>query len=86
MKGYSQIGNNLEGLGAVKLNTAMVEDLVDINDVSVDKALPDNERVVEYVRQIKNPRHFKCGKFTIHARFDENSPSLADRLQSMASL
>ena len=34
--------------------------LVDIRDVAVDKKLPREERVAEFVRQIKNPYH--CGK------------------------
>ena len=41
--------------------------LVDIRDVAVDKKLPREERVAEFVRQIKNPYHFKCGKFTVRA-------------------
>ena len=37
--------------------------LVDIQDVSVDPNLPKEERIAEFVRQIKNPYCFKCGKF-----------------------
>ena len=62
------------------------EALVDIRDVTVDKNLPDEERLIEYVRQIRNPHHFKCGKYTIRARFDENGPPLADCLQRLAAL
>jgi len=58
-------------------------ELVDIRDVSVDKNLPKHERIVEYVRQIKNPYRFRCGKFTITARFAESGPTLEDCLQQM---
>ena len=60
--------------------------LVDIRDVSVDKSLPDDKRSVEYVRQIKNPHLFKCGKYTIHARYDENGPPLSDSLLRLYAL
>lgn len=36
--------------------------LVDIRDVSVDKNLTREERVAEFIRQIKNPYCFKCGR------------------------
>ncbi len=60
--------------------------LVDIKDVSVDKSLPKDERIAEYVRQIRNPFYFKCGKYTIRARFAENGPSLEDCLQRLVAL
>jgi hypothetical protein len=62
------------------------DSLVDIKDVSVDRTLPKSERIVEYVRQIKNPFCFKCGKYTIRARFAENGPSLEDCLQRLVAL
>jgi len=54
--------------------------LVDIRNVSVDRNLPKNERIAEYVRQIKDPYHFKCGKFTVTAKFTEGGASLEDCL------
>lgn len=58
-------------------------DLVDIREVTVDKSLPKRERIAEYVRQIKDPHHFKCGKFTVTARFANNGITLEDCLQSL---
>lgn len=68
------------------LNYSNNDSLVDIRDVSVDKSLPDDERPIEYLRQIKNPYHFKCGKYSIRAKYDENGPSLADSLRRLATL
>jgi hypothetical protein len=59
------------------------DDLVDIRDVRVDSALPKRERVAEYLRQIKDPYHFKCGRFTVTARFAEDGPTLEDCLLRM---
>ena len=58
-------------------------ELVDIRSVSVDKTLPKQERIAEFVRQIKDPYHFKCGEFTIIARFAENGPTLEDCLHQI---
>ena len=58
-------------------------ELVDIRNVSVDKTMPKHERIMEYIRQIKNPYKFKCGKFTVTARFAESGPTLEDCLQRL---
>lgn len=43
------------------------EPLADIRHVSVNKDLSREERIAEFVRQIKDPYCFKCGKFTVRA-------------------
>ena len=57
------------------------QDLVDIRDVYVDKDLPKQERINEFVRQIKDPYHFRCGQFVVTARFAEDGPTLEECLQ-----
>ena len=62
-----------------------IDDLVDIRDVNVDKSLPREERIIEFVRQIKNPYVFRCGKFIVRTRFTENGPSLEECLKQIIS-
>ena len=57
--------------------------LVDIRDVSVDQSLSKEERIAEFLRQIKNPYCFKCGKFTVRAQFADNGVSLEDCLKQI---
>ena len=57
--------------------------LVDIRDVSVDQSLPKEERIAEFIRQIKNPYCFRCGKFTVRAQFADNGVSLEDCLKQI---
>ncbi|MDR0840067.1 MAG: hypothetical protein LBN26_01605 [Christensenellaceae bacterium] len=64
-------------------NTENRDNLIDIRDVDVNKDLPKQERIAEYVRQIKDPYHFRCGKFSVTARFSEDGPSLEDCLQRL---
>lgn len=52
------------------------DELVDISDVHVDPNLPPEERLAEFVRQIKNPYLYKCGNFVIHAKYDPDGPTL----------
>ena len=62
-------------------NNMNPQDLVDIRDVYVDKDLPKQERINEFVRQIKDPYHFRCGQFVVTARFAEDGPTLEECLQ-----
>ena len=59
------------------------EILADIRDVSVDKNLPREQRIAEFVRQIRNPYHFRCGKFTVRAKYANNGVSFEDCLQGI---
>jgi len=53
-------------------------DLVNITDVRVDKSLPKEKRIEEYIKQIKDPYRFKCGKFVVSVSFSESGLSLED--------
>ena len=55
-------------------------ELVDIRSVNVDRGLPKQERIAEFLRQIKDPYHFRCGKFIVTARFTDAGPTLEDCL------
>ena len=57
--------------------------LADIRDVSVDQTRPKEERIAEFLRQIKNPYCFRCGKFTVRAKYADNGVSLEDCLKQI---
>jgi hypothetical protein len=59
-------------------------DLVDIHEVSIDKNLTRQERILEFVRQIKDPYHYICGKFKITAIFPQDAPTLEDCLRQLS--
>ena len=52
--------------------------LVDIREVSVSKELSREERISEFIRQIKDPYCFKCGRFTVRASFAADGATLED--------
>ena len=60
-----------------------VDALVDIRNVTVDKSLPREDRITEYVRQIKNPYCFRCGEFVVNTSFAEAGPTLEDCLMGI---
>ena len=56
------------------------EALVDIRDVHVDPNLPKEERVREYVRQIKNPYCYLDGKTVVKITFSKTETTMEDCL------
>lgn len=59
------------------------DELVDIRTVVVNNELPKEERIADFVRQIKNPYLFKYGKYTVRAVFSENGQTLEDCVKSL---
>ena len=57
--------------------------LVDIRDISVNKDLPKEERIADFVKQIKNPYRFRCGDFVINACFASGGTSIEDCLKGI---
>ena len=63
--------------------TSYADKLVDIRSVSVNKELPREERIAEFVRQIKNPCHFRCGKFIVRATYCTDGAALEECLHGI---
>jgi len=59
--------------------------LVDIRTVSVNRDMPREARIIEFIRQIKNPYKFKCGNFTVTAKYADTGLTLEDCLMQMLS-
>ena len=59
------------------------EELMDIQNVHVSKELPREKRIREFIRQIKNPYHFKCGEMTVHVSFTPDGPTLEECISGM---
>lgn len=57
------------------------DSLVDIQTVKVDKSLSREERIIEFVRQIKNPYLFKCNGRTVRVRYTKGGPTLEECLR-----
>ena len=57
-------------------------DLVDIRTVSVDTSLPPEQRMMDYLEQIKNPYCFRCGDAVVSIHFTPGRTTLADLLKN----
>lgn len=65
----------------------LLDSLVDIRDVKIDRSLPVEEQMKSYVEQIKNPYMFKVGKTIVRVSYANTTQTINDNfLNLMMSL
>ncbi len=73
----------IEEMKNIDIRTVDPETLVDISDVVVDESLPKDERIREYIRQIKNPYCFKVGDVVVKCSYSNDGVTLRDRFRQL---
>lgn len=59
----------LKVLRKIDIHTVDINDLVDINSVTIHTELPVLERTIDYIKQIKNPYCYKMNDIVIKVSF-----------------
>lgn len=57
-----------------------MEKIVEIEKVEIDISLPKEEKIEEFVKEIRNPYRFKVGDIIVNVAFDENGLTLQDKM------
>ena len=65
--------SELDTLSCVDIKTVDPEQLVDIREVVINTDLPKEERILEFIRQIRNPYCFRHGKIVVKIGFSESA-------------
>lgn len=74
---------DLEKMRLIDPLTVNQDELIDIQDVEINNELPKEERISDYISQIKNPYLCKCGNLVIQSEFTETDITLNDRLKQL---
>lgn len=61
----------------------MLDTLVDIRDVKVDRSKPMEERLKSYVEQIKNPYLFKVGDTIVRVSYANTQDTINDNFVNL---
>ncbi len=69
----------------IDIRTVDPATLVDVNTIRIDDSLSKEERLAEYIRQVKNPYCFRVGKMTVKCTFSDDGISLQERFRQFAS-
>lgn len=72
-----------ERLKACSVTQCDKDDLVDINSVVIDPAKPKAERMLDFIRQIKNPYLFKVGDIAVKVVYNKNNITLQQQIESL---
>ena len=66
----------MENLKSFDIRTVLPETLKNIEDVVIDTNLSVEERMRAFVKQIKNPYCFRCGKLVVEGEYKESGKSI----------
>ena len=61
----------------------LLESLVDIRDVKIDRSKPVEERMKFYVEQIKNPYLFKVGNTIVRVSYANTQATINDNFVNL---
>lgn len=67
------------------IRTIDTTELVDINGIQIDPDLSREDRLHDFIQQVKNPYCFRVGKVAVKLGFAQDGTSLEDRLESLVS-
>ena len=59
----------LDKMKEVDIRTVDPDTLMDIDDVKINMDLPCEERILDYIRQIKNPYCYRCKGMVVKISF-----------------
>jgi len=76
------INSNLEAMRNIDIRSVDATTLVDIRNVKINTSLPQQERILDFISQIKNPYLYKCGKMVVKVSFAETEVTIEDKLES----
>ena len=72
----------IEEMKNTDIRTVDPNTLVDLRDVVINTELTRDERLIDFMKQIKNPYCYKYGKAIIKVSYADTEYSLEDRLES----
>ena len=73
---------NAEQMKNIDIRTVVPKDLVERQSVKVDMSLPREERIKQYIKQIKNPYCYLDGDVVVKVSFREEGVTLEQRLEA----
>lgn len=75
--------NDMNALKEVDIRTVERKDLIDLNSVIIDTERSVNERIEDFIQQIKNPYCFKVGDVAVKVVYKENGPTFQESFEEM---
>lgn len=71
----------IQEMKAVDIRTVDPESLVDVTGILISDDMTKEERVAEFVKQVKNPYCFRVGDMVVKNVYSSDGISLKDRFE-----
>ncbi len=75
--------DSLREMRTVDIRSVKREDLIDLGDIHIKEELSKEERMKEFIRQVKNPYCYKVGNIIIKASYSEGGVSFEERFEDL---
>ena len=72
---------DLEAMRSVDIRTVDPATLMDIQDTTIDTNKPLQERMVDFIRQIRNPYCYRYGKMTVKISYSNTAATMEERME-----
>ncbi len=74
----------VEEMKSVDVRTVDRDSLVDVTQIHIDEGLTKEERLREFIRQVKNPYCFRVGDVVVKNVYSGDGVSLRERFEQYA--
>ena len=72
-----------EEMRNVDVRTVDPETLVDVTKIHIDESLPKEERIREYLKQVRNPYCFRVGDVVVKCTYSNGGVTIRDRFEQL---
>ena len=77
------VATELEELRKVDIRTVDASTLADIGKIRIDRTLPKEERLLAFIREVRNPFCFICNGMVVKTSFSDTDESLENKLAKL---
>lgn len=76
----------IENMKQISIKECDKEQLTDLSSVVIDSEKSKEERILDYLRQVKNPYCFKVGDVAVRLVFDEGGRSFQQCMEELVQV
>ena len=73
----------IENMKKISIKECDKEQLTDLSSVVIDSEKSKEERILDYLRQVKNPYYFRVGDVAVRLVFDEDGRSFQQCMEEL---
>lgn len=79
------VAAELEQLKKVDIRTVDASTLADIGKIRIDRTLPKEERLLAFIKEVRNPFCFICNGMVVKTSFSDTDESLENKLAKLCT-